>query len=112
MPTPLSRLQIAQSLYPALLHEIGHAIEIERLLSEPHYARDVLLVCDACPEGGLRALAAEFRACAPLPVVPTDRPPHAAGAATSSRQHSAPDPAIAAPAANPREARLPHWPQR
>ena len=69
MPKPLSRLKIAQNLYEALLREIGHAIEIERLLSEPRYARDVLLVCDACPGGDLRALAAQFRAYAPMPVV-------------------------------------------
>ena len=69
MPKPPSRLKIAQNLYEALLREIGHAIEIERLLSEPRYARDVLLVCDACPAGDLRALAAQFRACAPMPVV-------------------------------------------
>ena len=69
MPEPLSRLKIAQNLYEALLREIDHAIEIERLLSEPRYARDVLLVCEACPEGDLRALAAQFRACAPMPVV-------------------------------------------
>ena len=69
MPKPLSRLQIAQHLYQALLREIDHAIEIERLLSEPRYARDVLLVCDACPGGDLRTLAAQFRACAPMPVV-------------------------------------------
>ena len=69
MPKPLSRLQIAQSLYSELLREIGHAIKIERLLSEPRYARDVLLVCDACPGSDLPSLAAQFRALVPMPVV-------------------------------------------
>ena len=89
MTKPLSRLLIAQRLYPALLREIGHAIEIERLLSEPRYARDVLLVCEACPDGDLPTLAAQFRACAPMPVVQADWPPHSAG--TPARVEPAPD---------------------
>ena len=66
MPIPLSRLQIAQLLHPMLQREIGHAIEIERLLGDPRYARDVLLVCDALPDSALRALAAAFRASLPV----------------------------------------------
>ncbi len=66
MPIPLSRLQIAQLLHPLLQREIGHSIEIERLLGDPRYARDVLLVCDALPDSALRALAAAFRASMPV----------------------------------------------
>ena len=57
----MSRLQIAQRIHQLMLREIGHAIEIERLLTEPHYARDVLLVCDAVPGAELVPLAALFR---------------------------------------------------
>ena len=65
MATMPSRLQIAQRLHQALQAEIEHGIEIERLLSEPRYARDVLLVCDALPGGELGTLAALFRAASP-----------------------------------------------
>ena len=65
MATTPSRLQIAQRLHQALQTEIDHGIEIERLLAEPRYARDVLLVCDALPGGELGTLAALFRAVSP-----------------------------------------------
>ncbi len=61
MATTLSRLQLAQRIHQRLLQEIDHAIEVERLLAEPRYARDVLLVCEAIPGGELAALAALFR---------------------------------------------------
>jgi hypothetical protein len=70
MPTPLSRGQIAQQLEQGLRREIGHPIAIERLLGEPRYARDVLLVCDALPSAELRALAALFRAQEQAPTNP------------------------------------------
>ncbi len=77
MATTPSRLQIAQRLHQALQTEIEHGIEIERLLGEPRYARDVLLVCDALPDGELGALAALFRAASPpAPGWPQD-PGHA-----------------------------------
>ncbi len=57
----MSRQQIARRIHQLLLREIGHEIQIERLLFEPRYARDVLLVCDACPGGELVPLAALFR---------------------------------------------------
>ena len=65
MATTPNRLQIAQRLYQVLQTEIDHGIEIERLLGEPRYARDVLLVCDALPGSELGALAALFRAASP-----------------------------------------------
>ncbi|MEK8053544.1 hypothetical protein AACH10_25025 [Ideonella sp. DXS22W] len=61
MSSPLSRLQIAQRIHDLLLGEIGHGIQIERLLGDARYARDVLLVCDACVGSELMALAALFR---------------------------------------------------
>ncbi len=65
MSPPLSRLQIAQRLFQSLLRELDHSIELERLLGDPRYARDVLLVCEACTGTELPALAALFRASAP-----------------------------------------------
>ena len=61
MGTPLSRLQLAQRIHLLLLREIDHAIEVERLLADARYARDVLLVCDAVPGGELVPLAQLFR---------------------------------------------------
>ena len=62
MSLPPGLLPVARQLHAALLVEIGHEIEIERLVSDGRYARDVLLVCDACPSTGLPLLATQFRA--------------------------------------------------
>jgi hypothetical protein len=59
--TSMSRLQLAKRIHQMLLREIDHAIEVERLLADPLYARDVLLVCEAVPGGELAPLAALFR---------------------------------------------------
>jgi hypothetical protein len=59
--TTLSRKQLAQRIHKLLVKEIEHAIEVERLLADPRYARDVLLVCEAVPGVELGALAALFR---------------------------------------------------
>jgi len=61
MATTMSRLQIAERIHQLLLREIGFAIEIDRLLADARYARDVLLVCDATPGGELIPLASLFR---------------------------------------------------
>ena len=61
MGPSLSRLQLAQRIHQLLLREIDHAIEVERLLADPRYARDVLLVCEAVPGGELQPLASLFR---------------------------------------------------
>lgn len=61
MPSTLSRPQIAHRIHDLMLGEIGHGIQIERLLGDARYARDVLLVCDACLGSELMALAAMFR---------------------------------------------------
>jgi hypothetical protein len=56
------RLQLATRIHYALLREIGCGIDVGRLLRHPLYARDVLLVCDACSGHDLRRLATAFRA--------------------------------------------------
>lgn len=55
------RLQLATRIHYALLRETGIGIDVGRLLKQPLYARDVLLVCDACSGHDLRRLATAFR---------------------------------------------------
>ena len=62
MSLPPGLLPIARQLHAVLLLEIEHEIEIERLVSDERYARDVLLVCDASPQTVLPQLATQFRA--------------------------------------------------
>ena len=56
-----NRLQIATRIHYVMLREIGQGIDIERMLKDARYERDVLLVCDACPETDLLALAQQYR---------------------------------------------------
>ncbi len=58
----MDRLLIARQLQAALQQLLAYELEIERLLGDAHYTRDVLLVCDALRNGALSALAAQFRA--------------------------------------------------
>lgn len=60
-PSSNRRLQLATRIHYALLRELGTGIEVGRLLKQPLYARDVLLVCDACEGNDLRRLAKAFR---------------------------------------------------
>jgi hypothetical protein len=55
------RLQLATRIHYALLREIGQGVDVGRMLKHPLYARDVLLVCDACNGHDLRRLAVAFR---------------------------------------------------
>ena len=56
------RLQLATRIHYALLRETGIAVDVARLLKQPLYARDVLLVCEACGDHhDLRRLATAFR---------------------------------------------------
>ncbi len=61
MSLPPGLLPIAHQLHTSLLREIDHEIEIERMVGDPRYGRDVLLVCDACPGTNLPSLAAQWR---------------------------------------------------
>ena len=61
IPSANRRLQLATRIHYALLRELGHGIEVGRLLKHPLYARDVLLVCDACDGNDLQRLARAFR---------------------------------------------------
>ncbi len=64
-PRPNGRLQLAQRIHQVLVQAIDHAIEVERLLTDAHYARDVLLVCDALAGTEAPPLATQFRALPP-----------------------------------------------
>ena len=60
-PTSNRRLQLATRIHYALLRELGSGIDVGRLLKQPLYARDVLLVCDACSGHDLPRLAKAYR---------------------------------------------------
>ncbi len=54
-------LKIADRINALLLRQLRHGIDRQRMVDEPLYARDVLLVCDAFPGGDLASLAKHFR---------------------------------------------------
>lgn len=60
-PSANRRLQIATRIHYALLRELRQGIDVGRLLKQALYARDVLLVCDACDRNDLPRLAKAFR---------------------------------------------------
>jgi hypothetical protein len=60
-PTSNRRLQLATRIHYALLRELGSGIDVGSLLKHALYARDVLLVCDACSGHDLPRLAKAFR---------------------------------------------------
>jgi len=69
---------LADRLHSLLLQQLGMGLDARRMLEEPLYARDVLLVCAAHPDTELARLAQEFRAAAAAPVraatqTPADR---------------------------------------
>jgi hypothetical protein len=55
------RLQLANRMHLQLLRQLGQGIDVKRMLGDERYARDVLLVCDALPQHGLREMAARYR---------------------------------------------------
>lgn len=56
-----TRQRIAQRMSLLLLIELGTGIEVRRMLAQPLYARDVLLVCDAMRGTELARLAMLYR---------------------------------------------------
>ena len=54
-------LRIANRINLLLLRELGQGIDVKRMISQPRYARDVLLVCDARPGTDIASLALHFR---------------------------------------------------
>jgi hypothetical protein len=62
MASAHNRLQLATKIHFFLLRELGQGIDVERLLKGSSYARDVLLVCEACRGSVLADLAHQYRA--------------------------------------------------
>ena len=54
-------LKIADRINALLLRQLRHGIDRQRMVDDPLYARDVLLVCEAFPGGDLASLAKHFR---------------------------------------------------
>ena len=54
-------LKIADRIHLLLVREIGQGLDRQRMVKEPLYARDVLLVCDALPGTDAPSLAGHFR---------------------------------------------------
>ena len=60
-------LKIADRIHLLLVRELGQGLDRQRMLREPLYARDVLLVCDALRLTDAPMLAMHFRRCAASP---------------------------------------------
>jgi hypothetical protein len=56
-----ARFPIAESISRLLERELGQGVDARRMLNDPLYARDVLLVCEAEPGSELDQLARRFR---------------------------------------------------
>jgi hypothetical protein len=57
-------LKLASRIHAALLAELGQGVDAQRMVADPLYARDVLLVCDTFRDGDPALLAGRFRAAA------------------------------------------------
>jgi hypothetical protein len=60
-------LKIADRIHRVLLRELGQDLDRQRMVREPLYARDVLLVCDALRDTDAPFLAQHFRRAASAP---------------------------------------------
>ena len=76
-------LKIAERMDALLLPELGQGVDSLRMVAEPLYARDVLLVCDALPGTEGATLAQQFRMAA------DEKPENQGSAAAPSRPPSA-----------------------
>jgi hypothetical protein len=56
-----ARFPIAESISRLLERDLGQGVDTRRMLNDPLYARDVLLVCEAEPGSELDQLARRFR---------------------------------------------------
>lgn len=72
--TDAQRQRIAQRIHTVLLQELDQGIDVKRMLAQPLYARDVLLVCDAMNDTELPQLAGQYRAATVVDEEPTTRP--------------------------------------
>lgn len=79
--------ELAERLHALLLERLGMGLDTRRMLREPLYARDVLLVCAAHPGTELAALAWAYRAAA----LPGRRATDAAAVTANTTTNTAPD---------------------
>jgi len=56
-----ARFPIAESISRLLERDLGQGVDARRMLNDPLYARDVLLVCEAHPGSEMDQLAQRFR---------------------------------------------------
>ena len=83
------RFPIAQSISRLLECELGQGVDARRMLNDPLYARDVLLVCKAHPGSELDELAQRFRK-APAFRMRDPAPPAAGGVPSTGFDASRP----------------------
>jgi hypothetical protein len=74
---------IAGQIHALLVAEIGQGIESHRMLAEPLYARDVLLVCEALSGTSGAQFAALYRAAAVEPPSQAPEPVRAGNGITA-----------------------------
>ncbi len=87
---PPVRYPLAQRISQQLEQELGQGIDARRMLNEPLYARDVLLVCEARPGLELDKLARQFRQ-APAFRMRDPEPAPSGGAPSTGFDSSRPD---------------------
>lgn len=78
-------LKIADRIHLLLVREIGQGLDRQRMVKEPLYARDVLLVCDAMRHTDAPFLAGHFRRAAAVPDEATGAAAQKTGAFSASR---------------------------
>ena len=78
-------LKIADRIHLLLVREIGQGLDRQRMVKEPLYARDVLLVCDALHGTDASFLAGHFRRAAAAPDEAAAAAARKAGAFSASR---------------------------
>ena len=71
MPNQTTALQIANKIHLFLMRELGKGIDVDLMVRRPAYARDVLLVCDACIGSELAQLSQQYRRA--VPAAPNSR---------------------------------------
>ena len=93
-PTPAMHtrhcLKIADRMHALLLREIGQGLDARRLLAEPRYARDVLLVCEALRTTDGPLLAHHYRRAAARAEEPAAMAASSASAAQAATVTTAP----------------------
>lgn len=92
-------LKIADRISALLVRELNQGIDRQRMVAEPRYARDVLLVCDAHPGSELATQAQHFREALAAAQAADDKPGGVASRFFNSLFGDGPAPRPAGPAA-------------